>query len=434
MSFRTSNLIICVYLLSAAVILFPVYADGQDYKIVGEQHVLCLDGTCEFSFLVENLHTKEIFIRKPEEIPELIRETFPPGKDFVQGLVPLVFRRLPYNVKEIEFCFNTHAAPKKEMMQQILDEYVNKLKGSENKPNIKLSEKVINTDDYTEVTQLYNDGINTIYCHPDDWTYAQQFRGRIAACAGIRCDYAKGEFYEANVSFTYQCLFNEYMVYDSIAGITVHEFGHIFGYRHIGWVEDHMSYRKPYKRPDLYTNPDSIMWEYSKLKDEMTYGGVYENDVYVTKELLLPKKNCFIDIKYLKPNPEYPNYNAHVIAMTSLKGYKRKPLEFAVYRGKKVKESKLIVKISGLNRDIYKNKGLLDHYEVSEVVFSRVEDYEKLEEAVIRYGKSKKLYGKRYDYALKATIVVTGYQGPKEATPLTAQSTVWFLLEEYTPN
>ena len=425
-----------LYLVVFFASLFSIKSTAIDSneKIIGFKFLTYIDQKgnphCEEYYFVENQLTGEITARKPGEIqthPSSISPTA--AKEHDEGLFPHFFRRLPKGTTEIKIGFNTHANARREDFENIVRDYLNPHRGAAVRPLITLTDEVTYTDDI-DGWDLHFDGRSMIYCHPDDHTYAEMFRGSYAAAASVHCDFAKGILYEVNVSYTYAFLFsNDRGRYESWFGTTIHEFGHVFGYRHIGLVEDFMSYRRPYDYA-LFSNPDGVLWRNSKLKDKMTYGGKLKDGIYKAKPKLLPTDYNHIDIKYLKTVGANLNIMGHVIAMTTLKAYRKKPLELAVYRGKKVKDKKLLLKIDGINREIYKTEGLLEKYEVSEIVFSREEDYLKLEAAVKQYGKPKAVFWRDYKYAMLATITVTGYKDPEAEKPKTLKRTVWFVLEE----
>jgi hypothetical protein len=121
-----------------------------------------------------------------------------------------------------------------------------------------------------------------------------------------------------------------------------------------------------------------------------------------------------------------------VIAMTTLKAYRRRPLELAIYRGDKVRDKKLIVRVSGIHPLMVRRRyrALLDNYDVSYLYFTRQQDYELLEDAVMRRGRPTDFNSLHYPRALWTTLVVKGYESPESRLPVTRTTKVWFASRE----
>ena len=85
-------------------------AVSQDLKIVGIQTLCFDDGRSVERFLVRDLTTGKVFARRPEEIPQLVERTFSTQAYSASGgLTPWPTRRLPRDLKTLDFHLNSYA-------------------------------------------------------------------------------------------------------------------------------------------------------------------------------------------------------------------------------------------------------------------------------------------------------------------------------------
>ena len=71
-------------------------------------------------------------------------------------------------------------------------------------------------------------------------------------------------------------------------------------------------------------------------------------------------------------------------------------------------------------------EGLLDHYDTSDLYFTRQKDFRKLARAVRRRGQPMEIYGVPYSQVLEVTAAITGYEGPDDPDAETLTRTVLF--------
>jgi hypothetical protein len=420
-SSRTNvHFFVLVFLLTSVV-----SAQESDKRIIGEKFDLMSDGRCYEYLLVQNLRTGKIAAVKREEALRLVRNVSIPIAGKNEGILPLVFRRFPHGMDSLDFCLNTHADQYRSKISWVLDDYINALRGTNNKPEITLTEEIIETEGNS--FEDYLDGKNSIYTLPDDRVFWDEAKGRVAGYSVRRYDFDTGVLQECDVALTFNCFrdyFSNYFLF-----MLGHELGHVFGYRHSSWIDDYMCYTCPSWEIELFHNPDGMFWNTGRLKDMLYYGGKIKKGIYRAIPKLMPLNGSLVDLQFLKTDLESdPIIWGHVLAATTLKGYKKKPLTLAVYRGDKIDESKLILTTTGFNRDIYKYKGYYGRYEVTDIMFRKPEEYDKLEQALRTYGTQMTVYGTDYTYSLLGTIAVTGYYNPDSRKPKTLKSTVTFIL------
>jgi hypothetical protein len=118
----------------------------------------------------------------------------------------------------------------------------------------------------------------------------------------------------------------------------------------------------------------------------------------------------------------------HRMFLTTLKGYRDRPMTLSLYRGPEVDETKHIVTISGYSPLMYDDqfRGLLEHYNTSDLFFARQKDFKKLARAVRRRGTPMEIYGVPYTEVLEVTAAITGYEGPEDQEGKTLIRTVLF--------
>lgn len=412
-------LVACICLCSTSVVL------AEDGRIIGMQFVMPLDGPCEQFYIVNRGGVIELMT--PEQAQPLLAHLAGAARVTDNGLVPQQIASLPESIGDITFQLTNHVNARREFILDIIERFVNGMSGSSKKPRVVVQPDSINLDHYTSYQQIISDGLSTMYAFPDDRTFMYTFRGKVAASAHVYFDLETGVFNGIDIALTYAFLNDAY--YEYLVSTLPHEFGHIFGYRHIGWVEDCMSYRHVQDLDTYFWNEESFIWQNSKLKDRMVYDGIFRKGKYRAKVKILPTPGSVIDIEYLKTTADNANRQGHIIVLTTLKGYRRKPLEMKIYRGTKIRDKWLILSISGINRDILTNSALLEKYTVNDIAFMRPEDFALLEQAVIGKGVPKTFHDLHYDYALLTTVVVTGWDGPDSVKPRTLSVPLWFVKQ-----
>ncbi len=408
----------------------PMGAD-QDLKIVGTQ-TLCFDDERTIErFLVRDLATGEVFARKAEEIPGLIKETFSAqAKSSRGGLTPWVTRRLPLELETLDFHLNSYADEHRAYLNEITRRLINPLRPvKKKKPKLRIMAEVIDPD-YREgaiFRELMDDGVNMIYTHPEDLGLPEDWVGASFGLAMSYWDYETLTYRGGDVVLSGNS-FQE-GIYDRVVRRLIHEFGHIFGYYHTGWIEDFMSYVSPRYRLEYFWDPTNFVWDTSWLKDKMVYGGRRLADGnYKAPVEVLPPTDSVIGMEYLKVKASEPYLGRHVMFLTTLKGYKNRPMRLTLYRGREVQLNKKIVSIRGYHPDFDEPEfaGLLENYNTSILYFTRQKDFKKLKRAVKRRGQPDNFYGVRYSHVLRVTAVIEGYRGPNDPELVTQTRTVRF--------
>jgi hypothetical protein len=118
--------------------------------------------------------------------------------------------------------------------------------------------------------------------------------------------------------------------------------------------------------------------------------------------------------------------------LTTLKGYRDRPITLTLYRGTEVHESGKIVSISGHhpNFDDPRFAGLLENYNTSILYFTRQRDFKKLKKAVKSFGEPGNFHDVRYSHVLRVTAVIEGFRGPDDLELVTQTRTVRFAYRE----
>ena len=426
------SLVCCALLVVGRAPSFAV-----DEKIIGVQSVCSLDGETQEQLLVRDLDLGTVQPRRPDEIPDLIRSTFPEqaGSPRLTPFTAIPYPMAPDGIDKLEVQLNHLANTRRALYRDVVKGLINPLRGAREKPRLVLKKGVIDTSGYTD-EDFVDDGINMIYVHEDDRTWDPGYIGHSVGMARVYFDFERNEFLGADVTFTYRLYTDE--IFQRQVQCLIHEYGHVFGYWHTAWPEDVMCYSGPWyiyqhQWPgfeDAFFETDSFLWQMSQAKDQLLYGGTFEDGVYTAEPNLLPMDGAIIDLEHLGIHPDDAYLGRHVIAMTTLKGYRKKPLEMAIYRGDEAREGNLILRISGFHPTLADPdyQALLDSYVVSYLYFNRQNDYRKLERAVLRHGEPMERNTLQYSHALWSTIRVTGYESPEGTQPVSRETRVWFAV------
>lgn len=406
-------------------------AASPNLKIVGTQTICFEDGRSIERYLVRDLATGEVFARRPEEIPRLLEKTFRVSAGSAGGgLTPWPTRRLPGDMKTLDFHLNSYADEHRAYFNRITRELINPLRPvKQRKPRLRIKKKVIDPV-YREgamYREFMDDGVNMIYTHPEDLGLPEELVGIAVGMATSYWDFETFTYRGGDVALSAASLEGEY--YERMVRRFIHEFGHIYGYYHTGWVEDFMSYVCPWVRMEYYWDPTSFIWDTSWLKDKMIYGGKRGADGnYRASIELMPPPDAVIDMRYLKVKAPDTNLGRHVLFATILKGYRERPMRFTLYRGTEVDQRKKIVSIRGHHPyfDDSAFAGLLENYNTSVLYFTRQKDFLKLKRAVKRHGKPDRFHDVGYSHVLPVTAVIEGYRGPNDPEPVTQTRTVRF--------
>ena len=413
----------------------PAEGTEPDLKIVGTQ-VFCLDdGRSLERFLVRDVSTGKVTARAAREIPGLIEKTFAvlangPGG----GLTPWPTRRLPRDIKRLDFHLNSFADEHREYFNRITRELINPLRPvKKHKPRLRIMGEVIDPE-YREGAQYHefmDDGVNMIYTHPEDLGLPPDLVGVSVGMATSYWDFETFTYRGGDVALSAASLQGD--SYDRMVRRFIHEFGHIYGYYHTGWIEDVMSYVAPWYRWEYYWDPENFVWDMSWLKDKMIYGGRRQDDGnYRAAVEILPPPDAVIGMEFLRVRAPEPYLGRHVLFLTTLKGYRDRPMRLTLYRGPEVREGEQIVSIEGHhpNFDSPHFAGLLENYNTSILYFTRQKDFKKLKKAVKRYGEPGSFHDVRYSHVLRVTAVIEGFRGPEDQDPVTQTRTVRFAYRE----
>jgi len=406
-------------------------AAGQDLKIVGTQTLCFDDGRSIERFLVRDLATGEVMARTADEIPELVHETFSVLANSSGGvLTPWPTRRLPREIKRLDFHLNSYANEHRDYFNRITRELINPLRPvKKHKPRLRIMEEVIDAV-YSEgamYQEFMDDGVNMIYTHPEDLGLPDDLVGVAVGMASSYWDFETFTYRGGDVALSAASL--QGASYDRMVRRFIHEFGHIYGYYHTGWIEDIMSYVCPWYRWEYYWDRENFVWDISWLKDKMIYGGERQADGnYRAAVELLPPPDAVISMEYLKVKALEPYLGRHVMFLTTLKGYRDRPMTLTLYRGTEIVPSRKIVSISGYhpNFDEPSFAGLLENYNTSILYFTRQKDFRKLKRAVKNFGEPDNFYDVRYSHVLRVTAVIEGYRGPDDFDRVTQTRTVRF--------
>lgn len=431
----SSALLVCAV---ATLLLITANAQADEPIIAGIEFVCYEDGGCEEFYLIRDKKTGAL---KPYrgDIFSLLgsrSKAHPARKDV--SITPRPFFRYPEmngEIEELRFYLNTLSNQRRELFQRTLDELVNKFRGTRRKPIVVFDDTVIDTSGYS-AEQFAQDGLNTLYVHEDDRTWDPYYFNRPTGMARVYVDYQSYTFIGCDITYTYNNFTTQNE--DRLVQCLVHELGHIFGYLHTGWAPDVMSYVGPWyifwfqwePFDEVFWNGSSWMWQISRKKDKITYGGRVRKGIYKTKVDILPTEGTVIDLEFLRAEvPDRGGYK-HVIVTTTLKGYRKKPLMLSIYRGDKVRKKKLIVRVSGFHYVFARKEyaKVIENYTVSDLYFHRQEDYEKLVQAVRDHGTPAEFHTMSYTHALWATIEVKGYESTDSEEPKTQTTKVWFAI------
>jgi hypothetical protein len=147
---------------------------------------------------------------------------------------------------------------------------------------------------------------------------------------------------------------------------------------------------------------------------------------------VLPPPDSVIGVEFLRVDAPEVYYGRHVWFLTTLKGYRDRPMTLTLYRGRGVRPKRKIVRIRGYhpNFDDPGFAGLLENYNTSILYFTREKDFKKLDRAVHRFGEPGEFYGVPYTHVLTVTAVIEGYRGPDDPEPATQTLTVRFAYRE----
>jgi hypothetical protein len=404
---------------------------GENLKIVGTQTLCFDDGRTVERYLVRDIETGDVFARKVDEIPGLARATFSAQAETTEGgLTPWMTRRLPRQVKQLDFHLNSYADEHRAYFNQMIRRLINPLRpDKKQKPKLRIRPEVIDPV-YREgamYAELMDDGVNMIYTHPEDLGLPEDLVGRSFGMASSYWDFDTYTYRGGDVAFSAKAL--EGGSYDRLVSRFIHEFGHIFGYYHTGWIEDVMSYVRPWYRWEYFWDPTNFAWDTSWLKDKMVYSGRRKDDgIYRATVDLLPPPDSVIGMEYLRVRAPEPYLGRHVLFLTTLKGYRDRPMRLTLYRGTEVQPSRKIVSIDGYhpNFDQPEFAGLLANYNTSILYFTRQKDFKKLKKAVKKFGERDSFYEVLYSRVLRVTAVIEGYRGPNDPEPVTQTRTVRF--------
>lgn len=408
---------------------------GGEWKIVGTQTLCFDDGRTVDRYLVRDLRTGEVFVRAAEEIPGLVESTFSIRAASARGgLTPWTPRRLPREIERLDFHLNSHADPFRAEFEEITYRLINPLRPvKKKKPRLRIEAEVIDPV-YREgamYREFMDDGVNMIYTHPQDQGMPSEYAGEAYGMATSYWDFETFTYRGGDVAFSAAAL--QGGPYERLVGRYIHEFGHIFGYHHTGWIEDFMSYVAPRARTHYYWDRTNFVWDVSWLKDKLVYGGSRQADgSYRAAVELLPPPESVIGMEFLRVDAPDANFGRHVLFLTTLKGYRDRPMTLTLYRGREVRPKRKIVRIRGYHPyfDDPRFAGLLENYDTSILYFTRQKDFEKLDRAVHRFGEPGEFYGVPYTHVLTVTAVIEGYRGPDDAEPATQTLTVRFAYRE----
>jgi hypothetical protein len=415
----------------------PVQSDTR--KIIGVEYICALDGATEARFLVREGDRGRVESRLPEDIPQLVQETFP---KLAAGKRLTPFTAIPYpmepdGIDKLEIRLNHLAATRRGLYKDVVRALINPLRGTRSKPRLVIKSGAVDTRGYSD-EDFVDDGINMIYVHEDDRTWDTGYIGHSVGMARVYFDYRENRFLGADVTFTYRLYTDE--IYQRQVQCLIHEYGHVFGYWHTGWPEDVMCYSGPwyiYRHQwhgfeDAFFETDSFLWQMSQAKDRLLYGGELVDGVYTAEHEILPLDGALIDLEHLGIHPDHAYLGRHVIAMTTLKGYRGKPLELTIYRGDEARENRRILSIKGYHPTLADPdyQALLDDYQVSYLYLNKQGDFRKLERAVRRHGEPLERNTLSYSHALPCTLEVTGYEGPDSQDPATRQSRIVFAIRQ----
>ena len=422
-------LVIPVLMIATLFAVAPGF--GEDLKIVGTQTLCFDDGRQVERFLVRDLETGEVFARLPEEIPRLVKQTFSfQASSSRGGLTPWVTRRLPAEIKSLEFHLKTYADEHRDYFNEITNQLINPLRPvKKRKPKLRIMEQVIDPE-YHEgamYREFMDDGVTMIYTHPEDKGLPEDLVGIAVGMASSYWDFETFTYRGGDVALSAASL--QGGSYERLTRRFIHEFGHIYGYYHTGWIEDVMSYVAPWYRQEYYWDPQNFVWNISWLKDKMVYGGKRHTDgSYKASIDVLPPPDSVISMEYLKVKAPQPYLGRHVMFLTTLKGYQGRPMTLTLYRGGEEVADRKIVSISGYhpNFDDPGFAGLLENYNTSILYFTRQRDFKKLKKAVKRFGWPDDVHDVRYSQVLRVTAVITGYRGPNDSEPVTLTRRVRF--------
>jgi hypothetical protein len=417
-----------VFLVLASPFANRSSAAGPPEKIIGNQIICFADGRTIERLLVRNLETGEVRAVESAEIPHLVSATLAATALITpQGLTPWTTRRLPRPTKRLDFNLTSYSGEHRALFNRIIRKLINRERGTKKKPKLRILPALVDVDiEGGSLLDIIDDGVNSIYIHPDDAGLPEVLVGRVGGIASSYWDFETWEWHGADVAFTWR-YFEEYL--ERIVSTVIHEFGHVYGFYHTGWIEDVMSYVRPWRRTEYFWDRSSFIWATSTLKDRMIYGGRRKRSGdYRAKVEVLPVEGSVIAMENLPAVVEPAFRGQHRMFLTTLKGYRDRPMTLSLYRGPEVDETKHIVTISGYSPLMYDDqfRGLLEHYNTSDLFFARQKDFKKLARAVRRRGTPMEIYGVPYTEVLEVTAAITGYEGPEDQEGKTLIRTVLF--------
>lgn len=429
-----------IFFILLLTILSPLSLRSDDLKIEGLRFI-CFEDGCQELYLVRNTNTGERLSVPMDELTAMMRkQSIVSANDEEITLVPRPFIPFPEvngQLKVLRFHFNHVAASRRELFTRVARELIAGIRGTKKKPRFVFDSEVIDTSDYSE-EDFETDGINMFFIHEDDKTWLPEYAATPLGKADVYIDLENYVVSSMDISFTYYNFTQT--TEDRLVQCLVHEMGHIYGFLHTSWVEDVMSYAGPWyvynhrwpEFEEMFWREKSWVWKISRNKDKLAYGGKTKKGVYESKVEILPLEGSAIELDFLwMESPA--GYRKHFIASTVLKGYRKRPLQLEIYRGEKIHENRLIVWASGYHEVFARKKyaKLFANYKTSDLHFARAEEYNKLREAVLRWGKPRVFRTLQYSHALWTTLVVTGYDSPESEEPRSLSTKVWFAILDY---
>ena len=345
----------------------------------------------------------------------------------------------------VDWAYSPYARNFQSEFKKVFKKFVNKNRGSQNVPDMKLTSKTVNVvgDPRTAM-----DSQNVIYMTQDD----RFFQGKSGVAAymnvwfgsGGSIPFKNGRFTSPHKILEVDGFFRstqfdappvvDGIVYESFNSdlVLTHEFGHAFGFSHTPYTNDYMSYQTQHVNAKSLKKGSSDTWKLSKERDKMYY-----DDNYQSAARMLPLDGDVVDIRYLhapnKSDDTLDGNSNHPLTVTSLKGFPGDEIEVSVYDGV-VKTTpaakKPLFKIKGSSIDwTFDVSGTTVYrkYRLS-ILYVGLEKYwKKLNKAINQKGKKSKINGVTFNRAMQGTIVVKGYQNEGEAKKKTTSRTVWFV-------
>jgi len=319
-------------------LVVSVAAIGQ-IKVVGTQCRALYDGTFEMYYLVQSGPDGPV---KEMSLSDL------------QRIAPTAWQKLVVTqdirwegVTKVKWGKSPLAAAHKAEFNKVFKKLINKKRGSPKRPKMVIGSEVVQIP-FTD-PRTVQDNKNIIYMTQDD----RYFVGKSSTAAYMNTWFGAeggiplkdGKFTSPRKILETDGFFrsNHFSSTPGAPGVkvdasfssdvvTVHEFGHAFGFQHTPYTNDYMSYRRQQVSAKTLKRKNSSVWKLSTERDKLYY-----DDAYQANTRMLPTDGTVLDITYLHApgkNDQGLNTNAyHPMVVTSLKGFSGKQLAMSVYKG-----------------------------------------------------------------------------------------------------